>query len=117
MAPSTPSPPRLHALPTLLADFEATTAALQVTHGQLTEQVAQLHAQLSTAQMRMQLLLESLSAAVIVVHDERVLHFNRASRKWLPDLGLGQRWQLPAHWQAGPSPGEYRLPREQGAVT
>ena len=106
-------------LPNLAGAFEMfvqASQALEQQYAQLQEKVEQLDADLIRANERLRVVLDALPAAVLVIENQTISHFNAAAKELFPDWVSGQAWRIPASWQLGTGPDEYMIPLEDGTV-
>lgn len=89
--------------------FVQASQALEKQHASLTLKVDALSADLVRANARLNTLLDSLPAAVILVEEGQITHLNPAARLLVPGLQTQVVWALPANWVAGEGPNEYHF--------
>jgi two-component system sensor histidine kinase FlrB len=94
--------------------FVQASQALELQYAQLQEKVTSLNADLISANERLRVVLDSLPAAVLVIEDEVISHFNAAAKELLPTLSPGMAWEIPDLWQPGSGPDEYLIPVHNG---
>jgi two-component system, sensor histidine kinase FlrB len=80
----------------------------------LQAQVAALEDDLFRTSKSLRLVLDALPAAVIVIEDQQIRHFNTAASRLIPSLTTNAAWETPATWKRGGGPGEYSLPSATG---
>jgi two-component system, sensor histidine kinase FlrB len=97
--------------------FLEASQAIESQHAALTRQLEDLREDLGRTSASLKLVLNALPAAVIVIEDQRVSHFNTAAKQLLPDLLTDQTWQLPKHWKTGCGPREYLIETEESQRT
>lgn len=95
--------------------FVQASQALELQYAQLQEHVERLSADLVTANERLSVVLDALPAAVLVIENNTVSHFNAAAKELFRDLASGQAWHIPQTWQPGSGPDEFLIPGDNGA--
>jgi two-component system sensor histidine kinase FlrB len=88
--------------------FTGASSAIERQHLELTRHLEQLGHDLVQANERLSVLINALPAAVLLVEHGQITHFNDAAAKLIPDLQTQTIWALPAHWEPGEGPNEYR---------
>lgn len=89
--------------------FVNASRTLEQQYASLTSQVEALSADLVLAHARLEALLNALPAAVILIEDGRVSHFNAAATRLVSSLKTGATWTLPKDWYPGSGPDEFHL--------
>jgi two-component system sensor histidine kinase FlrB len=89
--------------------FVNASRTLEQQYASLTAQVEVLSADLVRAHARLEALLNALPAAVLLIEDGRVSHFNAAATRLVPSLKTGETWSLPKNWYPGSGPDEFHL--------
>lgn len=90
--------------------FVQASKALELQYAQLQEKVERLSADLVSANDRLRVVLDALPAAVLVIENNTISHFNTAAKELFPDLASGLTWKIPSQWQRGSGPDEYLIP-------
>lgn len=98
-----------HALAGAFEMFMQASRALEQQYAELSLRAEALSADLVQANERLTVLLNALPAAVVLIEDERVSHFNLAARALMPELKTGSPWAPPAAWLPGHGPDEYHV--------
>lgn len=75
-------------------------------------QITQLSQELVEANGRLNSLLNSLPAGVILVENQIVIDFNPAATQLIPELNKGSFWSTPKTWKSSTTEGEFR--KKQG---
>jgi two-component system, sensor histidine kinase FlrB len=88
--------------------FTGASSAIERQHLELTRHLEQLGHDLVQANERLSVLINALPAAVLLVEHGQITHFNDAAAKLIPGLQTQTIWALPAHWEPGEGPNEYR---------
>jgi len=88
--------------------FTGASSAIERQHLELTHHLEQLGHDLVQANERLSVLINALPAAVLLVEHGQITHFNDAAAKLIPGLQTQTIWVLPAHWEPGEGPNEYR---------
>jgi two-component system sensor histidine kinase FlrB len=88
--------------------FTGASSAIERQHLELTRHLEQLGHDLVQANERLSVLINALPAAVLLVEHGQITHFNDAAAKLIPGLQTQTIWVLPAHWEPGEGPNEYR---------
>lgn len=88
--------------------FTGASTAIERQHLELTRHLEQLGHDLVQANERLSVLIKALPAAVLLVEHGQITHFNDAAAKLIPGLQTHTIWALPAHWEPGEGPNEYR---------
>lgn len=88
--------------------FTGASSAIERQHLELTRHLEQLGHDLVQANERLSVLINALPAAVLLVENGLITHFNNAAAKLIPGLQTQTIWALPAHWEPGEGPNEYR---------
>lgn len=96
--------------------FVQASQALEQQYAQLQEKVERLSADLVSANERLRVVLDALPAAVLVIENNAVSHFNAAAKELFPDLASGLSWKIPDQWQRGSGPDEYLIPTQNGGM-
>lgn len=96
--------------------FVQASQALELQYAQLQEQVGHLSADLVSANERLSIVLDALPAAVLVIENNTVSHFNAAAKELFADLAPGQAWHIPQTWQPGSGPDEFLIPGNNGLL-
>lgn len=102
-------PPNANDLASAFDLFVQASQALEKQHASLTLKVDALSADLVKANARLNTLLDSLPAAVILVEEGRVTHLNPAAKLLLPKLQSQLPWSIPDDWITGEGPNEYHF--------
>lgn len=89
--------------------FVNASRTLEQQYASLTAQVEALSADLVLAHARLEALLNALPAAVILIENGRISHFNAAATRLVPSLKTGAPWTLPRDWYPGSGPDEFHL--------
>lgn len=97
--------------------FTGASSAIERQHLELTRHLEQLGHDLVQANERLSVLINALPAAVLLVEHGQITHFNDAAAKLIPGLQTQTIWALPAHWEPGEGPNEYRTSRGPRART
>lgn len=97
--------------------FVEASQALEQQYAALSLKVQALSADLVQANDRLNVLLNALPAAVVLIENENVSHFNQAAQQLIPGLQTGSAWTTPADWTAGHGPGEFHLNTPAGVRT
>ena len=87
--------------------FVAASNSLERQYSELSKKAELLSNDLIRANQRLSTLVNALPAAVILVEDLRVSHFNMAAEMLIPDLKHGQPLTFPVSWTAGDNADEY----------
>lgn len=88
--------------------FTGASSAIERQHLELTRHLEQLGHDLVQANERLSVLINALPAAVLLVEHGQITHFNDAAAKLIPGLQTQTIWALPAQWEPGEGPNEYR---------
>lgn len=88
--------------------FTGASSAIERQHLELTRHLEQLGHDLVQANERLSVLINALPAAVLLVENGLITHFNDAAAKLISGLQTQTLWTLPAHWEPGEGPNEYR---------
>jgi two-component system sensor histidine kinase FlrB len=97
--------------------FVEASQALEQQYAALSLQVETLNADLVQANDRLNVLLNALPAAVILIENEQISHFNQAAKQLVPGLITGAPWSTPPQWKAGQGPDEFHLTTPSGIRT
>lgn len=97
--------------------FTGASSAIERQHLELTRHLEQLGHDLVQANERLSVLINALPAAVLLVEHGQITHFNNAAAKLIPGLQTQTIWALPAHWEPGEGPNEYRTSHSPRART
>lgn len=97
--------------------FVEASQALEQQYAALSLQVETLNADLVQANDRLNVLLNALPAAVILIENEQISHFNQAAKQLVPALTTGTPWTTPANWKSGQGPDEFHLSTSSGTRT
>jgi two-component system sensor histidine kinase FlrB len=89
--------------------FVNASRTLEQQYASLTSQVEALSADLVLAHARLEALLNALPAAVILIENGQVSHFNAAAMRLAPALKTGAAWAPPKDWYPGSGPDEFHL--------
>ena len=81
--------------------FVEASQALEQQYAALSRKVEDLSADLVQANDRLIVLLNALPAAVVLIENEHVSHFNQAAAQLIPGLQTGTPWQTPSNWKPG----------------
>lgn len=106
-SPTPPEPDRVAPLHDAFALFVEASNSLERQYSELAKQVGLLSADLVRANSRLSTVLNALPAAVIVVEDSLVSHFNKAAEQLLPALRHGVPLSFPESWVRGNSDSEF----------
>lgn len=108
-ASSTAGQSDAHALAGAFELFMQASRALEQQYADLSLRAEALSADLVHANERLTVLLNALPAAVVLIEDGLVSHFNSAASALMPGLRTGSNWSPPSQWQQGLGPGEYHV--------
>ena len=89
--------------------FVNASRTLEQQYASLTSQVEALSADLVLAHDRLEALLNALPAAVILIENGQVSHFNAAAMRLAPSLKTGAAWAPPKDCYPGSGPDEFHL--------
>lgn len=89
--------------------FVRASRTLEQQYASLSAQVEALSADLVLAHARLDALLNALPAAVLLIENGSVSHFNAAALRLIPSLQQSAPWKLPAEWIPGSGPGEFHV--------
>lgn len=113
----TSSPAKASELAGAFELFVEASQALEQQYAALSLKVEALSADLVQANDRLNVLLNALPAAVVLIENNHVSHFNQAAEQLIPGLQTGQTWSTPADWTAGHGPDEFHLHAPSGVRT
>ena len=118
-APVNPAAPaqQLAELVSAFDRFTGASSAIERQHLELTRHLDQLGHDLVQANERLSVLINALPAAVLLVENGHITHLNDAAAKLIPGLQTQTIWALPAHWEPGEGPNEYRTGPSPSART
>jgi two-component system sensor histidine kinase FlrB len=102
-----PESDRVAPLHDAFALFVEASNSLERQYSELAKQVSLLSADLVRANSRLSTVLNALPAAVIVLEDGLVSHFNKAAEHLLPLLRHGAALSFPEYWVRGNSDSEF----------
>lgn len=97
--------------------FVEASQALEQQYAALSRKVEDLSADLFQANERLNVLLNALPAAVILIENDKISHFNQAAAQLVPDLQTGDTWATPTSWKPGHGPDEFHLNSPSGLRT
>ena len=97
--------------------FVEASQALEQQYAALSRKVEDLSADLVQANDRLIVLLNALPAAVVLIENEHVSHFNQAAAQLIPGLQTGTPWQTPSNWKPGNGPDEFHVSTPAGTQT
>lgn len=97
--------------------FVEASQALELQYAALSLKVEALSADLVQANDRLNVLLNALPAAVILIENDSISHFNQAAQQLIPGLQTGHAWSIPTHWTTGHGPDEFHLHTPSGVRT
>lgn len=92
--------------------FVEASNSLERQYAELAQKAELLSSDLVRANQRLSTLLNALPAAVILIEDTTVSHFNKAAQLLIPDLEYGKALALPRSWSQGTNAEEYVIPSE-----
>lgn len=88
--------------------------SLEKKYERLTQTIQMLNDEVSKANLRTALLLDSMPASVILLEDNLVTHFNPAALDIFPELKSGNLWEIPNDWEKSLGPNEFKYAKENG---
>jgi two-component system sensor histidine kinase FlrB len=97
--------------------FVEASQALEQQYAALSRKVEDLSADLVQANDRLTVLLNALPAAVVLIENDHISHFNQAAALLINGLQTGTPWQTPSSWRPGNGPDEYHLNTPSGTRT
>ena len=97
--------------------FVEASQALEQQYAALSRKVEDLSADLFQANERLNVLLNALPAAVILIENDKISHFNQAAAQLVPGLQTGDAWATPTSWKPGHGPDEFHLNSPSGLRT
>jgi len=97
--------------------FVEASQALEQQYAALSRKVEDLSADLVQANDRLNVLLNALPAAVVLIENEHISHFNQAAAQLIPGLQTGTPWHTPSDWKPGHGPDEFHLNTPSGTLT
>jgi two-component system sensor histidine kinase FlrB len=97
--------------------FVEASQALEQQYAALSRKVEDLSADLVQANDRLIVLLNALPAAVVLIENQHISHFNQAAAQLIPGLQTGTPWHTPADWKPGHGPDEFHLNTPSGTLT
>lgn len=97
--------------------FLGASQTLEKKHAELAVQIDTLSADLMHANARLNVLINALPAAVILVEEGLVTHHNDAALLLIGHLQTQTPWLLPVDWETGEGPGEYEISDPKGHKT
>jgi two-component system sensor histidine kinase FlrB len=97
--------------------FVEASQALEQQYAALSRKVEDLSADLVQANDRLIVLLNALPAAVVLIENEHVSHFNQAAAQLIPGLQTGTPWLTPISWKPGNGPDEFHVSTPAGTQT
>lgn len=97
--------------------FVEASQALEQQYAALSLKVEALSADLVQANDRLNVLINALPAAVVLVENDHISHFNQAAQQLIPGLQTGGTWATPANWTAGHGPDEFHVSTPSGVRT
>jgi len=92
--------------------FVEASNSLERQYAELAQKADLLSSDLVRANQRLSTLLNALPAAVILIEDTLVSHFNKAAQLLIPDLEYGKALVLPRAWSQGTNAEEYVIASE-----
>lgn len=92
--------------------FVEASNSLERQYAELAQKADLLSSDLLRANQRLSTLLNALPAAVILIEDTLVSHFNKAAQLLIPDLEYGKALALPRSWSQGTNAEEYVIASE-----
>ena len=97
--------------------FVEASQALELQYAALSRKVEDLSADLVQANDRLNVLLNALPAAVVLIENDKISHFNQAANALIPGMQTGAVWSTPANWKPGHGPDEFHLSASSGVRT
>ena len=97
--------------------FVEASQALEQQYAALSRKVEDLSADLFQANERLNVLLNALPAAVVLIENDKISHFNQAAAQLVPGLQTGEAWATPDNWKPGHGPDEFHLNSAKGLRT
>ena len=97
--------------------FVEASQALELQYAALSRKVEDLSADLFQANERLNVLLNALPAAVVLIENDQISHFNQAAEQLIPGLQTGSAWAIPSSWKPGHGPDEFHLNAPGGLRT
>lgn len=97
--------------------FVEASQALELQYAALSLKVEALSADLVQANDRLNVLLNALPAAVVLIENDKISHFNQAALQLIPGLKTSTTWTTPASWKAGHGPDEFHVSTPSGMRT
>ena len=113
----TPASPHLAQLVSAFELFAGASSAIERQHAELTTHLDKLRQDLGQANERLSVLIKALPAAVLLVEDGLVTHYNDAAQRLISPLQTQMPWKLPDSWVPGDGPNEFRTGDGQQART
>ena len=97
--------------------FVEASQALEQQYAALSRKVEDLSADLVQANDRLNVLLNALPAAVVLIENDHVSHYNQAAAQLIAGLQTGTLWHTPENWKPGNGPDEFHLSTPAGTRT
>ena len=97
--------------------FVEASQALEQQYAALSRKVEDLSADLFQANERLNVLLNALPAAVVLIENDKISHFNQAAEQLVPGLQTGEAWATPSSWKPGHGPDEFHVNSSEGLRT